>query len=258
MNSLHTTDTTSTPAARNTPRYSRTCYNRHTNPANLSQAMNSPHTTDTTSTPAARNTPRYSRTCYNRHTNPANLSQAMNSPHITTSTPAARETPPNTAEILAPTDTLTRRIFLSGRMAFLIPPLLEIASATALTAFGWKVAEEIPNAIRAFKDDGGGQVREYDQRLLDAMKEIEQQKIERVPATPCPRSQNPYHLRQPSGLGDSTPRGFHSKGIPLQGDSKGFHSRGFHSKGIPLQGDSTPRGFHSKGIPLLGDSTPFH
>ncbi|XP_069975479.1 trichohyalin isoform X2 [Penaeus vannamei] len=63
-------------------------------------------------------------------------------------------------------------------MAFLIPPLLEIASATALTAFGWKVAEEIPNAIRAFKDDGGGQVREYDQRLLDAMKEIEQQKIE--------------------------------------------------------------------------------
>nr|XP_027214864.1 solute carrier family 22 member 15-like [Penaeus vannamei] len=33
---------------------------------------------------------------------------------------------------------------------------------------------------------------------------------QRVPATPCPRSQNPYHLRQPSGLGDSTPGGFHS------------------------------------------------
>ncbi|ROT74865.1 putative organic cation transporter protein-like [Penaeus vannamei] len=68
---------------------------------------------------------------------------------------------------------------------------------------------------------------------------------QRVPATPCPRSQNPYHLRQPSGLGDSTPRGFHSKGIPrdstpgipLLGDSTRGFQRGF-------QGDST-RGFHS-------------
>ncbi|XP_063611721.1 uncharacterized protein LOC134785337 [Penaeus indicus] len=61
-------------------------------------------------------------------------------------------------------------------MAFLIPPLIEIANITALSIFGAKLVQKIPEVVRAFKEDGEDKVRDYDKRLLDALDTIEKQK----------------------------------------------------------------------------------